>query len=265
MTTASSASTRAISNGSDEMLIKACLNGGTSRDVHSAVPRTPDELAADARETVQAGAGAIHVHPRDDAGLETLEASAVLAAVRAIRAAAPGVPVGVTTGIWTVNGDPARRMALVADWSGEDRPDFASINVSEPGADALAAKLRELGIPVEAGVWTPDDADILAATEFGSAAIRILIEPPDDDPQAAVAAAARIEETLGRHNVQAPRLHHGYGMATWHVIRAALRLGRDIRVGLEDTTVLPDGSVAAGNGELVAAAVRLAKESGHQF
>ena len=247
------------------MLIKACLNGGTSRAAHSAVPCTPGELAGDAREVVRAGAGVIHVHPRDEAGLETLEASAVLAAVRAIRAAVPGVPIGATTGIWTVDGDPVRRMALVADWFGEDRPDFASINVSEPGADALAARLSELGIPVEAGVWTPDDADMLAATGFGSEVIRILIEPRDDDPEAAVAAAARIEETLDRHNLQAPRLHHGYGLATWHVIRAALRLGRDIRAGLEDTTVLPDGSMAAGNRELVAAAVSLAKAAGHRL
>jgi uncharacterized protein (DUF849 family) len=247
------------------MLIKACLNGGTSREIHLAVPRTPGELAADAREVVQAGAGAIHVHPRDDAGRETLEASAVLAAVRAIRAAVPGVPIGVTTGLWTVDGDPIRRLALVADWFGEDRPDFASVNVSEPGADALAARLTELGIPAEAGVWTPDDADMLAATEFGPDVIRVLIEPPDDDPDAAVAAAARIEEKLDQHDLQAPRLHHGYGIATWHVIRAALQLGRDVRVGLEDTTVLPNGSPATGNGELVTAAVGLIREAGHQI
>ena len=41
---------------------------------------------------------------------------------------------------------------------------------------------------------------------------------------------------------------------------SAIRLGRDIRVGLEDTTVLADGRVASGNGELVEAAVRLAEE-----
>jgi 3-keto-5-aminohexanoate cleavage enzyme len=53
------------------------------------------------------------------------------------------------------------------------------------------------------------------------------------------------------------------GFATWHVIRAALRLGRDIRVGLEDTAALPDGSTTAGNAERVATAVRLAAEAGH--
>jgi uncharacterized protein (DUF849 family) len=54
-------------------------------------------------------------------------------------------------------------------------------------------------------------------------------------------------------------------MATWPVIRAALLMGRDIRVGLEDTVVLPDGATATGNGELVATAARLATEAGHRF
>ena len=128
------ASTRTTSSGSgDSMLIKACLNGGTSRRQHPAVPRTPEELAADARDAVRAGAGAIHVHPRDASGDETLEADAVLAAVRAVRAAVD-VPVGVTTGIWAVGGDPARRLELVSGWTGDNRPDFASVNLSEPGA-----------------------------------------------------------------------------------------------------------------------------------
>jgi uncharacterized protein (DUF849 family) len=41
------------------------------------------------------------------------------------------------------------------------------------------------------------------------------------------------------------------------VLRAAVARGRDIRVGLEDTTVLPDGRAASGSRELVEAAVAL--------
>lgn len=246
------------------MLIKACLNGGTTREQHPAVPRTPDELAAAATEAVQAGAAIVHLHPRDSSGAEALDAESVFAAVRAVRAAVPGVPVSVTTGLWAVNGDAMRRMALVAGWAGADRPDFASVNLSEPGPDALAATLGSVGIEVEAGVWTADDAERLASSEFGARALRILVEPRDDAPDDAVATAAAVDEVLDRHGLEAPRVHHGYGMATWAVIQAALRSGRDIRIGLEDTTVLPDGSTASGNGDLVAAAVRLATEAGVQ-
>ena len=196
---------------------------------------------------------------------ETLEPDPVLAAVRAIRSAVPQVPVGVTTGIWAVGGDPARRLELVSGWTGGDRPDFASVNLSEPGAEPLAEVLAGLGIAVEAGVWTAEDAERLAASSFGRDVIRILIEPRDDSPEAAVATAAQAEGALARHGLQAPRVHHGYGIATWQVIRAALLTGRDIRVGLEDTVVLPDGATATGNGELVAAAARLATEAGLGF
>ncbi|MBV9383116.1 MAG: 3-keto-5-aminohexanoate cleavage protein [Streptosporangiaceae bacterium] len=243
------------------MLVKACLNGGTTRAKHPSVPQTPDELAADALAACQAGAGAVHIHPRDAPGAETLEPDAVLAAVAAVRAVVPGVPVGVTTGIWAVGGDPARRIELVARWTGPDRPDFASVNLSEPGTDELADLLRGLGIPVEAGVWSAADADRLAASSFADRVIRVLIEPPDEDGASAVATAAEAEAALDRHGIGAPRLHHGYGLATWDVIRAALALGRDIRVGLEDTTVLPDGSRATGNADLVAAAVRMASSA----
>jgi uncharacterized protein (DUF849 family) len=247
------------------MLIKACLNGGTTREQHPAVPRTPDELAAAAKEAVSAGARVIHVHPRDSSGAETLEAEPVFAAVRAIRAAVPDIPVGVTTGLWAVGGDPMRRIALVGGWAGTDRPDFASVNLSEPGPDALAARLAGMGIEVEAGVWTPEDAEMLGTSAFGPKALRVLIEPRDDSPDAAVATAAAVEEVLDRHGLEAPRVHHGYGMATWAVIQAALKLGRDIRVGLEDTTVLPDGSTAAGNADLVTAAAHLVTEAGHEL
>jgi uncharacterized protein (DUF849 family) len=242
------------------MLVKACLNGGTTRDEHPAVPLRPEELAVDALAAVRAGAGAIHIHPRDASGAEVLDVAAVLAAVGAVQASIPGVPVGVTTGLWAAGGDPATRLELVSDWTGPDRPDFASVNWSEPGAAELAELLDELGIAVEAGVWTVADADALAEAGFGPGRqlLRILIEPQDRSPDGAVALAAAVEAALDRHGFTAPRLHHGYGIATWHVLRAAVALGRDIRVGLEDTVVLADGSPAAGNAELVAAAVELA-------
>lgn len=242
------------------MLIQACLNGPTIRIEHPAVPLTPAELAVEARAAAEAGAESIHVHPRDASAAQTLAPDDVLAAVAAIRAAT-ALPVGVTTGIWTVDGDVARRISLVGHWTGPDRPDFASINVNEPGTDALADLLTSLDIEIEAGVWTVEDARLLSASTFGDRVIRVLLEPVDRSPAAAVATAAEASAELARLGIEAPQLHHGYGLATWDVLRAAVAMGHDIRVGLEDTTVLPDGSVATGNGDLVAAAARLARDA----
>lgn len=244
------------------MLVKACLNGGTTRSSHPGVPQRPAELAADAVAVVRAGAGAIHLHPRDESGAEVLSAAEVLAAVAAVRAAVPGVPVGVTTGLWAAGGDVGQRLSLVAGWTGSERPDFASVNLSEPGAVELALLLGELGIGVEAGVWTVADADVLGVGGIGPL-VRVLIEPQDQSVSGAVALAGEIEAALDRHRVTGvPRLHHGYGLGTWSVLRAAVAMGRDIRVGLEDTVVMADGSPAEGNAALVAAAVALAASVG---
>jgi uncharacterized protein (DUF849 family) len=246
--------------GRGGVLIQACLNGGTSRAEHPAVPVTPAELAAEARAAAAAGARAFHLHPRDPSGAQTLVAEHVLAAVAAVRAAT-GLPVGVTTGIWTVDGDVGRRMSLVTDWTGPDAPDFASINVNEPGTGPLAGLLTELGIAIEAGVWTVEDARLLGASTFGDRVLRVLLEPVSRAADEAVATAAAAAAELARLGIRARQVHHGYDLATWDVIRAAVAMGQDFRVGLEDTTVLPDGRTAAGNGDLVAAAVRLVRES----
>ena len=252
-----------VQNGVDGrpgVLVQAALNGGTTRAEHPAVPLTPAELAAEARAAADRGAQALHLHPRDVAGKQTLDPDHVLAAVAATRAAT-GLPVGVTTGIWTVAGDVARRLELVARWSGPDRPDYASINMNEPGTGDLADLLTSLGIQIEAGVWTAADARLLGAAAFSDRILRVLMEPVDRSPAAAVATAAEAASELARLGVTAPQVHHGYELATWDVMRAAVAMGQHIRVGLEDTTVLPDGSVAEGNADLVAAAVRLVRES----
>ena len=80
------------------ILVKACVNGSRRRAEHTAVPVTGEELAADARAVVAAGAAALHVHPRSRDGHETLDAAACGAALAAIRDACPGVPVGLSTG-----------------------------------------------------------------------------------------------------------------------------------------------------------------------
>lgn len=241
------------------LLIQAALNGGTTREQHPAVPLTPAELAAEAQAAQLAGAGAFHLHPRDDSGAQTLEAEHVLAAVAAVRAAT-GSPVGVTTGIWTVDGHVQRRQKLVERWTGPDRPDYASVNMNEPGIEQLAELLTKLGIGIEAGVWTVDDARQLEVSGFKNRIVRVLLEPEGRTSAAAVAEAAAAAAELARLGITARQVRHGYDLATWDVLRASIADGQDIRIGLEDTTVLPDGTLTAGNGPLVTAAARLVRQ-----
>jgi uncharacterized protein (DUF849 family) len=234
-------------------LLKACLNGSRPPGAHPALPLSPPELAADAMAAVAAGAGAVHVHPRDSDGTETLAGTVVDAAVVAIRDENPGVPVGVSTGAWIV---PAlgERLAAISTWR---EPDFASVNLSEPGHPEVMAALADAGIGIEAGVWTVEDVAALERSGFADALVRVLVEPPDADPVAAVHRAVAIDRALDAAGIGAPRLHHGNELATWAVLGRAIEAGHDIRVGLEDTLVLPGGERARTNAELVAVAAAL--------
>jgi uncharacterized protein (DUF849 family) len=207
--------------------LQAALNGPYTKDDHPAMPVAPAELAADARACVAAGARAIHMHPRDHDGRESLTAAVIDGVVREVRAAC-GVPVGVSTGAW-IEPDLERRLALIAEWT---EPDYASVNVSEDGALQVMRALRDRGIGVEAGVWTVDDARKLAqARDVHAGLTRILIEPVDADPGTAIELVASIR----REARGAPLLQHGDGAATWPLLQDAVRQGIDTRIGLEDT------------------------------
>src|SRR3954469_15923279 len=149
-------------------MLQAALNGGLMKSDHAAVPVTVEELARDAAACVAAGAGAIHLHPRDASGRETLEPDVVDAVVEAVRAAC-GAPVGVSTGAW-IEPSLGRRLESIRAWRA---PDFASVNLSEEGASQVLEALIEAGVGIEAGVATSQEVDRLLASGLGPQVTRI--------------------------------------------------------------------------------------------
>jgi uncharacterized protein (DUF849 family) len=236
-------------------MIKACLNGDRTRRQHRAVPLTPSELAAAAADAAAAGAFMVHVHPRDEAGLETLETRHVVEAVLAIRAATPGLRVSVSTRDGIVD-SLRRKLAHVSEWPSPDLggPDCASVNWHEEGAIEVAAALRDNGSGVEAGIWTPEAASLFVATNWPWQVERVLVElvPGVTPGSDGARAAERILAALGMS--PAPIVVHGEERWAWPVLRWAQAAGHDVRVGLEDTLHLSNGKEAQDNAELVRAA-----------
>jgi len=228
------------------MPVKACLNGGRTREEHPAVPQTAAELAADAAAARRAGAFAVHVHPRDTQGAQTLDAAACDAAVAAIRAAVPGLPIGLST-TEAIDRDPFVRAAAIKVW--RTPPDFVSVNLGELGWAGIIRAALHADIGVEAGLDSPRDADELARSPFAHRLVRALVEV-DGGVEDARAIAELVPEGV-------PQLWHGYGERTWDVMVAGAAAGHDVRVGLEDVLVLPDGRTAPNNAELVACAIEL--------
>jgi uncharacterized protein (DUF849 family) len=231
--------------------VHAALNG--DRD-HPALPRTPDELAVEARAAIEAGAVSVHLHPYDDDGRQTLEAKPCAAALRAVRTACPGVPISLSTSA-EIEPDPERRASLVARWV--ELPELVTANQGEEGIVELCESLIGRGVGIEAGLLSLGDTHAFVASGLAPRCVRVLIEPLDPEPDDALAHAAAMEQALEEGGVHLEQVHHGDGIASWSVNRRALARGHGIRTGLEDAPVLPDGRIARGNGELVAAAVAL--------
>lgn len=233
--------------------VEACLNGSRRRDEHPAVPVTPAELAREAARAVVAGAEAVHLHPRGATGAESLAAGDIGVAVTAVREMCPNTPVGVSTSLSITGGDVAARWTAVASWAGlppDERPDFASVNIGEPGAGGLLKILAAAGVAAEAGVWTVEDARAMATAGPAIGWLRVLVEVIDVPAVGAVAATDGILRQLDRSGTDAPRLLHGENATCWPLVRHAGRLGLPTRIGLEDTLTGPDGQPVSGNAEL---------------
>jgi uncharacterized protein (DUF849 family) len=240
------------------VLVQACLNGGHRPDAHPALPTTPITLARAAAAAVRAGAGAIHLHVRGPDREESLQADDVARCLSAVRAAVPAVPVGIST-LLRIVGDPDKRLDLVSKWS--VLPDFASVNFSEAGSPALARLFLEKGVGIEAGLFDAAAAEECVRSGLAPRCLRILLEPQGVDVPAALVSADAMAAVLDRRRISTPRLLHGSDTAVWGVIDEAARRGCDTRAGLEDTLMMPDGSVAPDNAAIVAEARRRVGDS----
>jgi uncharacterized protein (DUF849 family) len=231
--------------------VKACINGARTPDQHPALPVTPEQLAAEAAAAHAAGARAVHLHPKTPEGVDSLAARHVDAAVAAVREAIPGLPLGVTTGFWALP-DAEQRLDAVRNWS--VLPDFASLNWHEPGSPELAELLLSRGIGVEAGIFDAESARSWGASSVAAHCMRVMIEL---DAGADIATADDVVGLVAEAGSPAPILLHGLDESCWPLLAHAGARGLQTRIGLEDTLVLPDGTVADGNAALVAAAVEL--------
>ena len=224
-------------------LLEAALNGDR---VHPRAPRTPNELAREAAASVEAGAGALHLHPYDEAGRETFETESCGAAIRAVREACPGIPISLSTAEG-IAPDPASRLEQIAAWT--ELPDLVTANQGEEGILELCAHLMDRGVGIEAGLLTVADAEAFAESELAPRCVRALVEPLGEEAESALAEAEAIESVLAVAKISLEQVHHGDGMASWAINRRGAARGHGIRTGLEDTTVLPDGSEATDNAE----------------
>lgn len=236
------------------IFLQAALNGDR---IHPAAPRRTTDIAEAARAAVNAGAHSVHVHAFDDAGRETLDGIACARVVRAIRNLCPNTPISLTTSA-TIVPNPTERFQIVEAW--HEMPDLVTANQGEPGIVELCESLLSRGVGIEAGLLSVEDAQTFVLSGLANRCRRVLIEPLDLDPKAAVENAANMEDIVLSAGIALEQVHHGYGIACWAVNRRGVERGHGIRTGFEDVTILPDGTEARENADLVTASMHLIRD-----
>lgn len=151
----------------------ACTGVIPTRAMSPHVPLTHDEIIADVARALEQGVQIVHLHARDEQGVQTGDPEPYGRLVSAIRALPGGrdMIVGITTSGRLDNRFEARSRVL--DLDGDAKPDMASLtlsslnfaqsaSVNDPATiRALAARMAERGIKPELEVFDIGMANIV--------------------------------------------------------------------------------------------------------
>ncbi len=275
---AGAAGTLAPMSSSDKVIVSCALTGAVTTKKHCpAIPYTPVEIAEEARRAYEAGATIVHIHARSDDGAPSWDAAVFARIMEETKARCPVLINWSTGGAGPMTSriaHLAQRPAIAAlnmgsmnyaKWS-EAKRDFAFKFVfANPFEDIIgfAKTMKEHGIKPEMECF--DTGHAYSHTVLESLG---LIERPYHfsfimGVLGGIPATAR-HLAFQAQNIPADARWKVIGISReqWPLAMAALCLGGDVRVGLEDNFYLPDGAMATSNGDLVAAAVQMAKLSG---
>ena len=260
------------------VIISCALTGAVTTKKHCpAIPYTPVEIAEEARRAYEAGAAIVHVHARNDDGSPTWSPDTFKKIMDETRARCPVLINWSTGGAGPMQdrlAHLAQRPAIAAlnmgsmnyaKWNSE-KHQFAFNFVFANSFDDIvgfAKAMKQHGIKPEMECF-----DVGHTNSHRVLADLGLIEAPYHF-SFIMGVLGGIPATARHLAFQAEQVPAGsrwkvigISREQWPLAMAALSLGGDVRVGLEDNFYLPSGEMAKSNGELVASAVELVKLSG---
>lgn len=241
------------------MTLQAAINGKRNKQEHQRLPVTTPELVGAAGKVIAAGADTVHFHVRDADGKESFSAKDVKSQIGALKQGFPHIEFGISTGAW-VEPDPQKRLALISSWN--IFPDYVSVNGHEDGFEAIVRTVLAKEIKVEAGLRNLEAAKLFLRSGLLKDCFRILIEPQEQELEAALKNFVEIEALLLQASFQQRILLHGFEQTSWPILKIADSRGYQMRIGLEDTLYKDNGALAEDNAELIAETVFLtAKKS----
>jgi 3-keto-5-aminohexanoate cleavage enzyme len=236
---------------------------------HPDLPMTAAEIGREASRCMEAGATAIHLHVRDQAGAHTLDVERFRDAIAHVKAAVRDrMLIQVTTEAMG-RYQPQEQMAVVKAL----RPPAASVALRElvpdeshlPEATAFFAWATQHGIALQFIVYTPDEATALRALAHRGAL-------GCEHPNALFVLGRHTAGQRSRAVDLLPFLSNWPPAFPWSVCAfgateaqcatAAMGLGGHVRVGFENNLMDTSGGLALHNAQLVANVADLARRSG---
>lgn len=266
----------------DVCVITCALTGVLADRKHCpAIPYTPEAIADEARRAYEAGAAVVHIHARQDDGTPTYSPR-VFARIKAeVRARCP-VILNFSTG--TIADDVTEQCTYLR----ECRPEIAALNMGTMNyakyserrkafvfdmvfantyakIGTLLETMNAAGVKPELecfdtghthGVWPLLDMGVLKPPLQFSFIVNVLGGIPP------LVESLQLQTKLMPPGSEWEVI--GISDCQWRMLAAALVLGGNVRVGLEDHLYLPDGRMAKSNGELVEVAARMVRDVGRK-
>jgi uncharacterized protein (DUF849 family) len=266
----------------DKVIVTCALTGAvTTKKQCAAIPYGAVEMAEEARRAYEAGAAVVHIHGREDDGQPSYRPEVFAAYKREIQKRCP-ILLNFSTG--AVGLPMKERVAHIVS----ERPEIGALNAgsltyakyskkrkqfvfdfvfANPFADIvyLLEQMNQAGVRPECELFDTGHIENLEPLyDLG-----LLRTPCDVNLVMGVLGGMRANpETLafcvsqlrpGTLWKTTPVSH-----MTWPITGAAIALGGNVRVGLEDNFYLPGGRMVASNGELCAHAVAMARAQGRE-
>ena len=232
---------------------------------HPEIPMTVSEIVNTGKACFESGAGAIHFHIRDKKGQHVLDSGLCKEALNELNKMVPKMHLQITTeAVGRYSPEEMRKLAY------DVMPPGISIGIREmipsrqptSGDIKLYEKLTEAGTKIQHICYGPEDVDLLSSlldkaklSKDGTWCMFVIghysgkISNPGN--------ISPFIERLKKNNMNADWAVCAFDKEEMSCLRTAIKLGGKIRVGFENSLLMPDGSIAPNNETKVKAASAL--------
>jgi len=269
-------------NGPDTVVISAALTGAlTTRDQCPAIPYTPEEIAEEAARAREAGAAVAHIHARTENGSPTFSTETYRAIRDEVRERTD-IVLNFSTG--AIDTPVEERLNYVR----EVRPEIAALNMGSMNYAKYSDRREDFVFDMvfdnpfrEIREFTETMLDCGVKPElecFDTGHVGnvrpLLKEGAIEHPlhfSLIVGVLGGIPATVENLAHQVRQLPDdatwqviGIGRDQWPLVSAALSMGGNVRVGLEDNFYVGEGEMADSNADLVEKAADMARHVGRE-